>query len=85
MWRFNNVSTIRQDVRYFASELDDGQYVNVLKLNETTFGRYVFISATGRDDDRFYVKKWLYNKFFNFGEIKVFRQMCREQLYIHSW
>ena len=32
---------IRQHVRYFPSELDDGRYVNV--------------PATGRDDDR-YVK-----------------------------
>ena len=30
---------VRQDVRYFASELDDGRYVNV--------------PATGRDDDRY--------------------------------
>ena len=29
---------IRQDVRYFASEIDDGRYGNVLKLSETTIG-----------------------------------------------
>ena len=31
---------IRQDVRYFASELDDGRYVNVLKA-ERNDDRYV--------------------------------------------
>ena len=35
------------------AELDDGRYVNVFKLNETTIGRYVFIPVTGRDDDRY--------------------------------
>ena len=40
-------------MRYFASELDDGRYVNVLKLNGMTIFRYVFIRATGRDDDRY--------------------------------
>ena len=34
------------------TERDDGRYMNVLKLNETTIDRYVFIPPTGRDNDR---------------------------------
>ena len=34
------------------TELDDGRYMNILKLDETTTGRYVFILATAQDDDR---------------------------------
>ena len=29
---------IPQDVCYFASELDDGRYVNILQLDEMTIG-----------------------------------------------
>ena len=31
-------------------ERDDGRYVTVLKLDETTIGRYVFILATAQGD-----------------------------------
>ena len=52
--QFNNVSTIRQDVRYFVSELDDGRYVNVPATGRDD-GRYVTYFATGRDDDRYMI------------------------------
>ena len=49
-----NLTTIifRQNVRHFATERDDGRYVTVLKMNEATTGRDVFILATRRDGDR---------------------------------
>ena len=66
--QFNNIATIifLQNVRYFATERDDG--------------RYVIIPATGRDMDRFYPKKQPHKFPNTFGEMKVFRQMWREQL-----
>ena len=41
--QFNNIATIifRQNVRYFATERDDGRYVN--------------ISATGREEGRYVI------------------------------
>ena len=42
---------ILRDVRYFASELDEGRYANVLKLSEATIRTWHF--TTGRDDDRY--------------------------------
>ena len=39
-----------KEERDFATERDVGRYVTVLKLNETTIGRYVFILATEQDD-----------------------------------
>ena len=62
--QFNYVSTIRQDVRYFAywtrrrslrecsqTEQGDDRYVTSLQPDEMTIGTWHF--ATGRDDDRY--------------------------------
>ena len=84
--QFNNIATIifRQDVRYFATERDDGRYVTVLKRNETTIGRYVFIVATAQDG--IYCKSTRRRsvlsreKTAQVFKYKVFRQMWREHL-----
>ena len=55
---------------------------NVLLNNLTMFLQYNRMCATlltGRDDGRFYPKKWPRKFPANFGEIKVFREMWREQ------
>ena len=56
--QFNNIATIifRQNVRYFATERDDGRYVNIPATGRDD-DRYVTFLATARDDDRFYPKK----------------------------
>ena len=56
--QFNNIATIifRQNVRYFATEGDDGRYV-IIPATERDDGRYVIIPATGGDDGRYYPKK----------------------------
>ena len=39
-------------------ERDDGRYVTVLKLDETTIGRYVFILATAQDNTSCNSTRW---------------------------
>ena len=57
---------------------DGDRYVTFLQPDETTIGTLYFCNRMRRRLD--YPKKWPHNKFpDNFGEIKVFRQMWREQ------
>ena len=80
--RFNNIATIifRQNVRYFTTERDEGRYVNITSTGRVD-GRYVTFHATARDDDRS-IQKNNRTTSFQTREMKVFRQMWREQMVI---
>ena len=56
--QFNSIATIifRQNLSYFATERDDGRYLNIPATGRDG-GRYVTFLATARDDDCFYPKK----------------------------